>query len=175
MSQSFTIRPAVPAEFPAIGVLLSSVYAQLDGFPKPAEQPRYYDMLARVGDLTQKPGIELLVAVDAANELMGAVVYFDDMQHYGSGGSATREVNAAGFRLLGVKPEVRGGGVGKQLTLACIERAQQQGRGQVIIHTTKAMLTAWRMYEAIGFRRSPDLDFMQGDLEVVGFRLKLGE
>jgi hypothetical protein len=29
------------------------------------------------------------------------------------------------------------------------------------------------MYERLGFVRSEDLDFMQGDLEVYGFRLRL--
>jgi hypothetical protein len=43
----------------------------------------------------------------------------------------------------------------------------------MIIHTTKAMQTAWKMYEDIGFKRSIDLDFMQGELPVFGFRLTL--
>jgi hypothetical protein len=43
----------------------------------------------------------------------------------------------------------------------------------MIIHTTMAMQTAWRMYESMGFKRSEDLDFMQGDLPVYGFRLTL--
>jgi DNA-binding HxlR family transcriptional regulator len=38
-------------------------------------------------------------------------------------------------------------------------------------NTTRAMETAWRMYEQLGFRRSPDLDFRQGNLEVFGFEL----
>jgi hypothetical protein len=29
------------------------------------------------------------------------------------------------------------------------------------------------MYEKIGFKRAEDLDFMQGELPVFGFRLKL--
>jgi hypothetical protein len=35
------------------------------------------------------------------------------------------------------------------------------------------MQTAWKMYEKMGFVRSLDLDFMQGQLPVFGFRLKL--
>jgi hypothetical protein len=35
------------------------------------------------------------------------------------------------------------------------------------------MSIAWKMYEKIGFKRSEDLDFMQGDLSVFGFRFKL--
>jgi hypothetical protein len=35
------------------------------------------------------------------------------------------------------------------------------------------MSVAWQMYEKAGFERSPDLDFMQGELPVFGFRLPL--
>jgi hypothetical protein len=43
----------------------------------------------------------------------------------------------------------------------------------LIIHSTMAMQTAWKMYERLGFKRSEDLDFMQGELPVFGFRLLL--
>ena len=95
------------------------------------------------------------------------------MKQYGSGGTATQEKNAAGFRLLAVKDNVRGQGVGKLLTESCINKARENGVSQVIIHTTMAMQTAWRMYERSGFKRSPDLDFTQGELSVFGFRLLL--
>jgi hypothetical protein len=36
-----------------------------------------------------------------------------------------------------------------------------------------AMQIAWKMYENLGFKRSEDLDFMQGELPVFGFRLAL--
>jgi hypothetical protein len=42
-----------------------------------------------------------------------------------------------------------------------------------IAHTTMAMQTAWKMYENLGFKRSEDLDFRQGELSVFGFRLLL--
>jgi GNAT superfamily N-acetyltransferase len=168
-----TIRNAKPSEFSEIGQLMYDVYSRLDGFPKPDEQPGYYKVLKNVGTFTEKPGAELLVAVSPDGVIKGAVVYFSDMQYYGSGGPATQEKNAAGFRLLAVSPEARGLGIGKRLTLHCINRAREQHLGQVIIHSTKAMQTAWKMYEAIGFEPSEDLDFMQGELHVYGFRLKL--
>ena len=43
----------------------------------------------------------------------------------------------------------------------------------MIIHSTMAMQTAWKMYEKLGFKRSGDLDFIQGELPVYGFRLVL--
>jgi GNAT superfamily N-acetyltransferase len=149
------------------------VYSQLEGFPKESEQPNYYKMLANVGSLTTTPGTELLVAVSADEKIAGAVVYFSDMKNYGSGGVATLERDASGFRWLAVDPIERGKGVGKLLTTTCIRKAKDDKSLQLIIHTTHAMQTAWKMYEQLGFKRSTDLDFMQGTLPVFGFRLKL--
>ncbi|WP_430965540.1 GNAT family N-acetyltransferase [Spongiimicrobium sp. 2-473A-2-J] len=169
----FTIRNAKPSEFGAVGKLMVQVYSRLDGFPDRHEQPEYYEMLANIGSLTKKPRAALLVAVAPRGEILGGVVYFGDMQYYGSGGTATLEKDASGFRLLAVDHKARGLGIGKQLTQECIERTKASGRSQLIIHTTKAMQTAWKMYENMGFKRSGDLDFMQGDLPVFGFRMPL--
>lgn len=171
--QEYLVRNAKPNEFEEIGKLMVAVYSQLDGFPKPDEQPNYYKMLANVGELTSKPDTELLVAPSVDDRIRGAVVYFSDMKYYGSGGTATQERNSAGFRLLAVDPSKRGDGIGKLLVNECIQKARTKNLSQVIIHTTKAMQTAWKMYEKIGFMRSEDLDFMQGELGVFGFRLKL--
>lgn len=168
----FAIREARPNEFGRLGQLMVAVYAGLDGFPNPGEQPRYYDMLSHIGLMTEKPGAKLMVAA-VGETLLGAVVYFADMAQYGSGGTATQEKGASGFRLLAVASEARGLGVGKALAEACIALAKASRHRQVIIHSTRAMQVAWAMYERMGFRRSEDLDFMQGELPVFGFRLDL--
>ena len=97
--QEYTVRNATPGEFGEIGKLMVLVYSRLEGFPKESEQPNYYKMLANIGEFTDKPGTELLVAVSADDKIAGAVVYFSDMKYYGSGGTATKEQNASGFRL----------------------------------------------------------------------------
>ncbi len=173
MALNLTIRPVRPEEFAALGELMVGVYSTLDGFPTPAEQPRYYEMLADIGRLGDKPSTCVLVAVADDGRLVGGIVYFDDMAQYGSGGTATAARNAAGIRLLGVDPQFRGSGAGKALAQACIQRARERGHSQVILHTTQAMTVAWRLYVKLGFARSEDLDFMQGDLPVFGFRLQL--
>ncbi|MFI5152895.1 MAG: GNAT family N-acetyltransferase [Chitinophagales bacterium] len=171
--QDIIIRNAMPSEFVEIGKLLVEVYSQLDGFPKANEQPAYYEMLANIGEFTKKPNSELLVAVSGDGKILGAVVFFSDMKYYGSGGIATKEENAAGFRLLGVDSSGRGLGIGKGLTMECIRKAKEKKLSQVIIHSTESMQTARKMYEQIGFKRSEDLDFMQGNLRVFGFRFPL--
>lgn len=171
--QQYTVRNAKPAEFEEIGKLMVHVYSQLEGFPNQFEQPDYFNMLANVGEVTNKPNTEILVAISPGDKIVGAVVYFSDMNSYGSGGTATKVKNASGFRLLAVDPLARGLGIGKLLTNECIRKTKDKKIHQLIIHTTMAMQTAWKMYETIGFKRSEDLDFMQGELQVFGFRLQL--
>ena len=171
--QVYTIRIAKPSEYVEIGKLMVKVYSRLDGFPKKSEQPEYYKMLGNVGELAAKPGAELMIALTTGNKITGAVVYFSDMKYYGSGGIATLEQNASGFRLLVVDPENRGKGIGGLLTNECINKAKEKKHSQVVIHTTRAMMIAWKMYENLGFKRSEELDFMQGTLPVYGLRLLL--
>jgi GNAT superfamily N-acetyltransferase len=172
-NRQYKIRNSKPAEFEEVGKLMVRVYSQLEGFPKESEQPDYYKMLSNIGELTNNPGTELLIAISSDSKIAGCVVYFNDMQYYGSGGTATKERNAAGFRLLAVDPSARGQGIGRLLTYECIRKAKDKRLSQVIIHSTKAMQIAWKMYESMGFKRSEDLDFMQGELPVFGFRLLL--
>ena len=163
------IRSAKPEEFKPLGQLMVKVYSHLDGFPKPDEQPDYYAMLSNIGEQVQKPDVELLVAVDTADQLLGGVVFFGDMQFYGSGGTAPQAKQATGFRLLAVSDNARGRGVGRLLTEACIERSVALDKQRIIIHTTEAMKVAWRMYEKQGFTRAEEFDFMQEKLAVFGF------
>lgn len=170
---NYEVRTAKKDEFEEVGSLLVRVYSELNGFPKIEEYPEYYDTLKNVGKLTENPNIELFVAVSEQNQIGGAIVYFNDMKYYGSGGSATKEKNACGFRLLGVDSKTRGLGLGKKLTQFCINKGKNSDCETMIIHTTNYMKLAWKMYERFGFKRADDLDFMQGNLTVLGFRLKL--
>lgn len=171
MSDELQIREIRPEEHADLGQLMVRVYSQLEGFPSPEEQPAYYELLADIGRFTRVPDAKVLVALSEEGALLGGLIYFGDMAHYGSGGTATQEKDASGIRLLGVDPAARGRGVGSALTRACIELATASGNTQVVLHTTQAMQVAWAMYEKLGFQRSEDLDFEQEGLPVFGFRL----
>jgi hypothetical protein len=49
-------------------------------------------MLANIGELINKGETELLVAVSPDNRIAGGVVYFSDMQYYGSGGTRKKKM-----------------------------------------------------------------------------------
>jgi len=168
---SVIIRNAEREEHLLIGQMMVEVYSKLEGFPSPKEQPAYYEKLANVGQLTESKNIKLFVA-EEEGQVLGAVVYIDAMQEYGSGGTAL-SLKGAGFRLLAVSPEARGKGLGKTLAKYCIQQARKSGHDYLYIHTTEAMKLAWGMYERLGFERYEYLDFIQKGFPVYGFRLVL--
>lgn len=170
---NYQIEEIDEEDYEILGQLMVRVYSHLDGFPTIDEQPEYYKMLGNIGQYQEKKNSMVLVAKSDKNQILGGIVYFSDMKCYGSGGSATNEKNACGIRLLGVDPICRKLGIGKALTVACIEKGINSGFSQMILHTTQSMSSAWKLYLKLGFKRSSDLDFMQQDLPVFGFRLSL--
>jgi ribosomal protein S18 acetylase RimI-like enzyme len=170
---ALTIRQARPEDYAPLGKLLVDAYAALPGMFTPQEQPDYYAMLGNVAGRAARPALTVFVATDDQNRLLGSIDFIDDMAQYGSSSTASTVQNAAGIRLLAVDNAFRGRGTGKALTLFCIDRARESGKARLVLHTTRAMQTAWTMYEKLGFVRFPEIDFMQGKLEVFGFQLPL--
>ncbi len=172
MGKKYVIRKVNPAEYQELGEMTVKVYEQLPEMPSSSDQPEYYSMLYDVETRASNPTTEILVAVTPENELLGGVMFIGDVKYYASGGTVTENINCSGIRLLAVKSGARKFGVGKALTNACIQKAENRGALQVILHSTKSMEVAMKMYEEMGFLRSHDLDFYQGKLAVYGFRLK---
>ena len=60
------------------------------------------------------------------------------------------------LRALGVDPATRGRGVGRALTIACIERARADGAAGIALNTLSFMPAATALYEGLGFRETGD-------------------
>lgn len=172
-NRKFQIREASEEEYEAIGKLTVEVYSNLPNMPSEGEMPKYYSLLRGTSERAQMSTVKIFVAVDSQDELLGSVTFVGDMQYYASGGKAPSIKNSSGFRLLAVGPAARGLGVGRALTEFCILKAQQLGSSQMVMHTTKSMQVAWGMYERMGFKPMPEIDFQQASLSVYGFSMKL--
>ncbi|WP_353808316.1 GNAT family N-acetyltransferase [Agromyces sp. SYSU T00194] len=171
--EGLTVREAQPGELPVLGRILVAAYSSLDGFASPEESPEYYAMLANVGAYAGRPGVTVLVAVDADEHVRGGVVWFAHLAEYGVRAGWPDLDGAGGIRFLGVSPDAQGLGLGRMLIEACVARARAAGLAQVVLHSTEPMRAARAMYERVGFVASADLDFTPGTLHVYGYRLAL--
>lgn len=89
-------------------------------------------------------------------------------------GSAAAGGDLPEVRLLAVLPDARGQGVGRALMDECVRRARAAGAAALGLHTMDMMGAAVRMYERMGFKRTPEADFNPGGgVLVKAYRLDL--
>ena len=159
------IRPLRPEDHETVGDLTVAAYAAVE----PAVHTT--DYASELRDVAgRSAGDEILVAVEGGR-VVGAVTYVPGPD---SPAAEFTDADGAGIRMLAVAADVQGRGVGEALTLACVDRARAQGRGQVILHSTDRMATAHRLYQRLGFRRDASLDWEpEPGLWLRGFRLPL--
>jgi ribosomal protein S18 acetylase RimI-like enzyme len=149
------IRVVGPEEFEQLGWITVAAYRHLHGdAPLGDYEVQLRAVSARAADSV------VLVAVDDAGDLLGGVTYVPDS---GRAMSEFSDPEAAGIRMLAVRPDRQGTGVGRALTEECIRRARSDGRPRVVLHSTDVMVVARRMYERMGFVEAPELDVYLGE------------
>jgi predicted N-acetyltransferase YhbS len=170
------IRRAARHEIAEIEDVCVAAYAQYRSeVPAPVFES-YLDDLRRLADSWDEA--ETLVA-EVDGRIGGSVLLFADASTEGLG----LPQGWSGFRKLAVHPKMRGRGLGRRLTDACIDAARRRGAPTVGIHTASFMRAARNIYEQIGFRRCPEFDLSAsdmglddagGDVSVIAYRLDLG-
>lgn len=146
------VRPAVPADFPAVARLTVDAY-RADGQLNEASAT-YAATLADVAARAESG--DLLVAVDPdGDRVLGSVLYVEP-------GSRYAELSRDGeseFRMLAVDPAAQGRGVGRTLVQACVDRAAAAGCTAVVICVRDFAMAAQKLYMSLGFARVPELDW----------------
>jgi GNAT superfamily N-acetyltransferase len=158
------IRLVQPHEHHTLGELTVEAYRALDG----AELGAYEDELADVA--ARACAAEVLVAVEGGLVLGGVTFVPGPDNPY----AEELEEGEVGIRMLAVAPSVQGKGVGRALSVACIERAQDRRARRVALHSTPWMRAAHRLYESLGFVRTPERDLqVSPDVLLLSFVLGL--
>ena len=160
------IRRAQPKEHDLVGTLTVAAYESIEGMPLGHYRATLRDVASRAADA------EVLVAVDASGQVLGAVTYVPGPD---SGAAEFSDGDAAGIRFLAVDPDAQGRGVGRALVEACLERAHAAGRARVVLHSTRWMADAMRLYERLGFVREAGLDWEpEPGVALLGYVCELG-
>lgn len=144
------IRPPRPEEYAAAGEVTVQAY-DVDGH---LAGDVGYD--AELRDIARRVELaEVLVAVDAAGEVLGTVTVVQP-------GSPYAEISRPGeleFRMLAVAPSARGRGIGEALTRAVLDRARALGIRKVVLSSLEGMRSAHRLYDRLGFARLAERDW----------------
>lgn len=159
------IRRVRPVEYDAAGELVVRAY---EGLSDAAAAAQYEPVLR---DVERRAALaEVLVAVNGDDRILGSVTYVDGPGPY----AETDDPDEAGIRMLAVAPEAQGAGIGRALVESCIERAKANRRRRIGLVTRASMAPAHRIYERLGFRRTPDRDFDSDDgLRLLAYVLDL--
>lgn len=162
-----TIRPASEEDLPAVGALTFEAYLA-SGYLAGRENGSYARQLSNARPRHEEA--ELLVAVDDTGTILGTVTIAHP-------GSTMREIGRDDdleFRMLAVSPAARGRGVGEALTRRVLDDAARLGFTAVVLSSSTQMHAAHRLYERLGFHRTPALDwYPEPDVPLITYRLDL--
>jgi len=159
-------RPATPADYSGVRRITREAYLHAGHFT--ADHP-YVGVLDNVEHRAEHA--EVWVA-----EASGAVVAAVTLTFAGQPYSEIAVENELEFRMLAVDPACQGGGVGRAVVCEVVDHARQlTGVGAISLTSATFMERAHRLYESLGFRRTPGRDwYVPGeDVLLWVFRLEL--
>jgi len=142
-----TVRLVGPDDLERVAELTAAVYRG-EGHSGPDYEPQLRDVASRAASAT------VLVA-DRDGSLVGAVTV-------ATRGGPWAEQSVPGeavIRMLAVDPAARGSGAGAALVTACLDAARADGCSLVRLSSQESMTAAHRLYERLGFTRTPSHDW----------------
>ncbi|MGZ8598233.1 MAG: GNAT family N-acetyltransferase [Actinomycetota bacterium] len=152
-----TVREASPHEYAEAGRVTAEAYRQFaaDG------DDDWHEYLEAIADVEGRADrTTIFIALDG-DRIVGSATLelFDRVEREDD---PTLHPEESHIRMLGVHPDARRRGVARALMDACFERARNEGKRFMSLHTTERIRDAQRMYEALGFERLDDRVFPDG-------------
>jgi len=141
------VRPVRPDELALVGDLTVAAYLADD-----LVGPEYAEVIR---DVPARAAVATVLVAELDGAPVGSVTF-------ALGGAPYAERSAPGeaeIRMLGVAPDGRGSGAGTALTEECVRRAREAGCSAVRLSTQAEMKAAHRIYERLGFLRTPERDW----------------
>ncbi|MER7052345.1 MULTISPECIES: GNAT family N-acetyltransferase [unclassified Streptomyces] len=148
----FVIRQAATDEYGTLGEITARAYLR-DGLLDFGEDDAY---LGELRDVAKRAAAAEVLVAAADGRVLGGVTFVP------SGGPMAdiARTGEAEIRMLAVAREARGRGVGEALVRTCVDRSRAvEGCARVVLSTQRTMRTAHRLYERLGFTRTPGRDW----------------
>ncbi|GAB7181051.1 N-acetyltransferase [Kitasatospora sp. Ki12] len=147
----YLIRQALPEDLEDAGRITVEAFVG-GGFTSPGSN--YVELLRDAGRRAREA--ELLVAVDPADQrVLGCVTF-------AVGGTEWADIateREGEIRMLATDTAARGRGVGEALVRASLARSRELGLAGMAFSTRPEMTAAHRVYERVGFLRTPGRDW----------------
>jgi GNAT superfamily N-acetyltransferase len=147
MHADVSIRPARDDELDEVAALLVDAYAEYAARMSP---DAWASFAQDIGNVRGRMIEADVVVAEREGRFVGSVTLFT--RHRGVRGGTV------GVRLLAVRPDARGTGVGRALMEYAIEHARAERQDRVVLSTTQEMESARDLYEKLGFTREAALD-----------------
>lgn len=148
----FVIRQAACGDYETLGEITALAYLR-GGLLDFGESDGY---LAELRDVAKRAADAQVLVAAAGDTVLGGVTFVP------AGGPLAdiARPGEAEIRMLAVAHAARGRGVGEALVRACVERARAtDGCRAVVLSTQRTMHSAHRIYERLGFVRTPERDW----------------
>jgi ribosomal protein S18 acetylase RimI-like enzyme len=191
-----TVRNAVEDERPVIEDLVIAAYEQ---FTSDLSEPVWRFYKANIERTMEAAGVDQILVAISAGSTGGDKLTSEGFPPPRGEGSKSSSLAGGGIaisssilgsvllyknaedylpewwsvRLLAVSPAARGQGVGRLLMEECVRRSREGGGKVLGLHTTDMMAVARGMYERMGFKRVPELDFQLPENLIKAYRLDL--
>jgi ribosomal protein S18 acetylase RimI-like enzyme len=145
------IREAGARELAAVEALVKGAYREYRELVPAAGWERWMESISQA----VHSGAGLILVAEVGGTIQGVVQFFPDA---GQSRQGHWPAAAATIRLLAVRPESRGRGLGTLLTQECLRRARELQIPTIYLYTGRFMLAAIHIYEKLGFQRAPEFD-----------------
>ncbi len=166
VEKHFTLRNAQDKERSIIRDLTVATYAEYQAVMPPRFWTIYRHNL--IATLDGEGNYERIVAEQNGSIIGSVLLYPPAVDSYASAPISTCYPEV---RFLAVLPQMRGQGIGIALMKECERRAQDAGAKAIGLHTMEVMRAAIRMYECLGYVRTPETDFRPSEgVFVLGYR-----
>ena len=148
---SLSIREAVPEDYEELSRLITDAYQEF-AETLGDDWEGYRDDLA---DIARRAAQGSQLVAETEERPVGTVTYYPPREDEPTASEWWWWPKGFAYlRALGVDPATRGQGVGRALTIACIERARADGAAGIALNTLSFMPAATALYEGLGFRQT---------------------